>query len=108
MPPLREYELLPEAQAKLSVILNSFRFSLPVYCLYPPTPAASYTPLTLPAVSLPPRTDKAVGLADSTHGDGIWSSLGRQKVKRGLLVILILSAATAPTWTTVHVCRPQL
>ncbi len=34
----REYELLTEAHAQLSVVLNCSRFCLPVYCLPPPTP----------------------------------------------------------------------
>jgi hypothetical protein len=33
----REDELLPEAHAKLSVVLNCSRFYLRVYCLPPPT-----------------------------------------------------------------------
>jgi hypothetical protein len=32
-PPPREYELITEAHAQLSVIRNCSRFSLPVYCL---------------------------------------------------------------------------
>jgi hypothetical protein len=34
----REYELLTEAHAQLSFVLNCSGFSLPVYCLPSPTP----------------------------------------------------------------------
>ncbi len=35
---LREYELLTETHAQLSVVLNCSRFCFPVYCLPSPTP----------------------------------------------------------------------
>ncbi len=54
----REYELLPEAQANLSVALNSSRISLLVCYLFPPPPPAAAEPPPTPAVTPSARTDK--------------------------------------------------
>jgi hypothetical protein len=67
-----------------------------VYRLFPQPLLLLTPPLTLPAVSRPPRTDKGGWWADNTREDGIWSSLGWQKVKRGLLVIFIFSVHPLP------------
>jgi hypothetical protein len=72
-----EYELLTEAYTELSVVLNCSGFSLPEYCL-PPPPLLLLTTPCPPAVSPPP----------DTHGERIWSSFRRQKVYRGLLLLI--------------------
>jgi hypothetical protein len=76
--PHREYELMTEAHAKLSVVRNCSRFSLHV-CLGEGEQLAG-------------RGRSAVagggGEADSTQGERIWSSLVRQKVERWLLLLI--------------------
>jgi hypothetical protein len=88
----REY-VLPKAHAKISVILTCSRFSLPVCYLLTPPPGGGTTPPP-PALSAvyPPPEQTRVGRGRLQYcmytGDRIWSSLGRQKVKRGLLGII--------------------
>jgi hypothetical protein len=78
----REYELLPEAHATLSVVLNCSRFSLRVFVCYPTTPAAAF-----PSSTPPPgvgetagragkgQQQQGVGGAEKIHRERIWSSL---------------------------------
>jgi hypothetical protein len=53
---IREYELLTEAHAELSVVLNCSRFSLPVYCLPPPAPTTADHPLPASCFPTPRHT----------------------------------------------------
>ncbi len=85
----REHELLHEAHAWLFVILNCSRFSLPAYSLFLPPPVAADPP--------PPHNWKGVDGGKAAAGVGVsrectqrenLSSLGRQKGKHGLLVII--------------------
>jgi hypothetical protein len=69
----KEYELITEAHAQLSVVGNCSRFSLPMYCCPPPS---SPHPLLLLTTPHPP----AVSPPPETHRERIWSSFGRQKV----------------------------
>ncbi len=98
---LREYELFKEAHTYLTFVLNCSCFCHHVYHLQPPPPAAVETPSPRQLFLLPPRTHKrrgsgwvrqqqGWGIADSTQGERIWSSLGRHKVKRGSLIIHFL------------------
>jgi hypothetical protein len=76
--PCREYESMTEAHAKLSVIRNCSKSSQRV-CLGEGKQLAG-------------RGWSAVaeggGSADSTQGERIWSSFQRQKVERGLLLLI--------------------
>jgi hypothetical protein len=43
------------------------------------------------SMSMPTYDEEvAAGMGDNTHGERIWISLGRQKVKLGLLVIILI------------------
>jgi hypothetical protein len=75
--PTREYELITEAHAQLSVVRNCSRFSLPV-CSEEGNQLAGGGWLAV----------KRGGGADNTQGERIWSNLGRQKVNHGLLLII--------------------
>jgi hypothetical protein len=81
----REYELITEAHAKLSVVRNCSRSSLRV-CLRRGTQLAGMAGLV--------SSSRGWGKAGSTQGERIWSSLGRKKVKRGLLLIIHILLAT--------------
>ncbi len=74
----REYEFITEAHAQLFVVWNCYRY-LSVCALGKGEQLAGRE---RSAVS------GAGGGADNTQGERIWSSLGRQKVKRGLLLII--------------------
>jgi hypothetical protein len=74
----REYELIIEAHAKLSVMRNYSRYSLLV-CLGEGEQLAGGGRSAVVG---------GWGEADSTHGERIWSSLVRQKVERGLLLLI--------------------
>ncbi len=76
----REYELMTEAHAKLSVMRNCSRSSLYV-CLGEGEQLAGGGRSAVAEV-------EAVGEAHSTQGERIWSSLVRQKVERGLLLLI--------------------
>jgi hypothetical protein len=73
----REYELMTEAHGKLFVVQNCSRSSLCVS-------GGGKTAGGRGVVS----SSWGWGKTDSTQGDRIWRSLGRQKVKRGLLLII--------------------
>jgi hypothetical protein len=75
----REYELMTEAHAKLSVVGNCSRSSLPV-CLGEGDTAGGRGVVS--------SSRGWGGGADSTQGERIWSSLERQKVERGLLLMI--------------------
>jgi hypothetical protein len=75
----REYELITEAHAQLSVVRNCSRSSLPVYCLPSPLLPPPLLLLTTPACQLFP-------LPQNTH----WSSFQRQKVEHGLLFLIYI------------------
>jgi hypothetical protein len=74
----REYELMTEAYAKLSVMRNCSRSSLHV-CLGEGEQLAGGGRSAVAGGG---------GEADSTQGERIWSSLVRQKVKRELLLLM--------------------
>ncbi len=74
----REYELMTEAHAKLSVVRNCSRSSLPVCS------GGGETAGGRGVVS----SNRGWGEADSTQGDRIWSTLVRQKVECGLLLLI--------------------
>jgi hypothetical protein len=76
----REYELMTEAHAKLSVVGNCSRSSLPV-CLGEGTQLAGGGVVS---------SSRGWGEVDSTctQGERIWSSLEGQKVECGLLLII--------------------
>jgi hypothetical protein len=77
----REYELMTEAHAKLSVIQNCSKSSLRV-CL------GEGKQLAGGGWSAVAGGGGRRGRADSTQGERIWSSFQRQKVERGLLLLI--------------------
>ncbi len=79
--PVREYELLTEAHAKLSVVRKCSKSSVRV-CL------GEGNQLAGGGWSAVAGVGGGGGRADSTQGERIWSSFQRQKVKRGLLLLI--------------------
>jgi hypothetical protein len=77
----REYELMTEAHAKLSVVRNCSKFSLSL-CLGEGKQLAGGGGQQLQGVG------GGGGRADSTQVERIWSSFQRQKVEHGLLLLI--------------------
>ncbi len=76
----REFELITEAHAQLFVVRNSSRSSLRV-CVGGGETAGERGEVS---------SSGGVGGGDSTQGERIWNSFGRQKVRRGLLLIIYI------------------
>jgi hypothetical protein len=74
----REYELMTEAHAKLSIVRKCSKSSLRV-CLREGNQLAGGGWSAVAG---------GEGRADSTQREIIWSSFQRQKVKRGLLLLI--------------------
>ncbi len=77
----REYELITEAHTQLSVVWNCSRSSLRV-CLEEGKRGETAGGRGEVSIS------RGWGEADSTQGERIWSSFQRQKVERGLLLLI--------------------
>jgi hypothetical protein len=75
----REYELITEAHAQLSVIRNCSRSSLTM---------SGGGETASGGAGVVSRAGVGGGGGYSTQGERIWSSLGQQTVKRGLLLII--------------------
>jgi hypothetical protein len=86
----REYELITEAHAQLSVAWNCSRFCLPV-CSGGGETAGGHGVV---------NSSRGWGEGRQTaQGESIWSSLGRQKVKHGLLFIIHILWAVVNMYT---------
>jgi hypothetical protein len=92
---VREYELMTEAHAKLSVVKL-------LQILSPCVSGGGETAGGRGVVS----SSRGWGEADSTQGDRIWSSLVRRKVERGLLLMIHILCAgyTSPAARRERLC----
>jgi hypothetical protein len=71
----REYELITEAHAQLSVVGNCSRLSLPVYCLPPPPPATADLPPTASCFPSPRHTRREDLEQFRTTESWAWASI---------------------------------